>query len=198
MNSPVKKSVTVWIDRTAARLLSKMSEDHRAAEAEYVEALVKERVMRRDARIRAAAVRAERWPQIAVVVAHALVERLAEPDLAGPWPPLTEAEAARLSLSGGWPGPQSRRTRYVQRSYDLPAPLVIQLRTAAWRMSEEPLSRLEALGMIGPATLGLSEAEQAERARLAARLYPPGRIVREALDRYGPVPAPVAPVPTEN
>jgi hypothetical protein len=117
------------------------------------------------------------------VVARAVERRLAEPDLAGPWRPLTTAEAEELALSGRWPGP-SLGVSMVQRNYKLPAGLVTRLRTAAWRTSEEPLRALRERGLVGAALL--SPAERELRDELAERLYPVPRIVREALARYGP------------
>jgi len=178
--------VTVWVTLTSARLLAKMSETHRAERAEYVRDLVAGGVKSREARIRAALLQPERWPRIQEVVAEALRLRLAEPDLFGPWRPLIAAEAARLALAGSWPGPRFAGPRLVQRNYPMPAPLATQLRTASWRVSEDPLTRLEEQGLVGPGTVNLTGDQQVERTRLAALLYPPGRIVREALERYGP------------
>ncbi|MFE7194462.1 hypothetical protein [Kitasatospora sp. NPDC057541] len=180
--------ITVWVQFESAKLLSKMAENQRGEEADFVADLVRGGMRKRDARVRAAAVRAERWPSISAVVGRALEERLAEEDLAGPWKGLTPAELARLSLSGAWPGPTTGQ-RLVQRRYSLPSAMVLRLRTISWRLSEGPLTALEERGLIGQRVLSLSDEEHAERLRLAAQLYPVGRIVREALARYGPVPA---------
>ncbi|MEU7095904.1 hypothetical protein [Kitasatospora aureofaciens] len=180
--------ITVWVQFSAASLLEKMIRQHRAEEHEYVETLIEQGLKKREARIQAAALRPERWPSIGVVVADALDLRLTETDLAGPWAPLTAAEAARLSLSGSWPGPWTGQ-HLVQRNYSLPTPLVNWLRTVSWRKSQDALQALEDRGLVGRRVLTLNEAEQRDRLHLAAQLYPPGRIVREALERYGPIPA---------
>ncbi|MFI1869705.1 hypothetical protein [Streptomyces jumonjinensis] len=139
---------------------------------------------KRQARIAAARMRPDRWPGLETVVALAVEHRLAEADLAGPWAELTEAEAAELALSGRWPGP-SLQISLVQRNYKLPAATVTAMRTAAWRLSEEPLRELRKRGLVG-AGLVLDREERRIRDELAARLYPVPRIIREALGRYGP------------
>ncbi|MFM9449128.1 hypothetical protein [Streptomyces acidiscabies] len=126
--------------------------------------------------------RPDRWPPLETIVAAAVEQRLAEPDMAGPWPELTEAEEEELALSGRWPG-ASLGISMVQRNYKLPSDLVRRLRTAAWRRSEEPMRELHARGLVG-AGLVLTDAQRAVRDELAAQLYPVPRIVRQALTRY--------------
>jgi len=187
MNENGKTNMTVWVGLTTARLLQKMSEDHRKAEKSHVKGLEEKSMERRAARIEGAALRAERWPTIETVVADCIRARLAEPDLCGPWHALTNTEAARLALSGRWPGPMVPGV-LTERNYSLPTTLAVGLRTASWRVSEQALDLLERRGLVG-AGPGLSGARLAERNELAAILHSPGRIVRQALDRYGPVAA---------
>ncbi|WP_030186362.1 hypothetical protein [Streptomyces sp. NRRL S-813] len=128
--------------------------------------------------------RQERWPTLESVVALAVEQHLAEPDLAGPWPKLTANEEQRLARAGRWPG-TSLGIPMVQRNYKLPNSLVTRLRTTAWRMSEEPLNLLHKRGLVDTSP-HLDDDERALRNELAAQLYPVPRIVREALTRYGP------------
>ena len=179
-----KLPVTVMIfARQAARfdLLKKRQElEERATLA----ALEEEGKERREARKIVARMRPREWPPIESYVAAAVDQRLCEPDLAGPWRPLTDDERAELALSGRWPGPGLGGL--VQRNYSLPEELVIRLRTAAWRMSEDALRELRRRRLLGAAVLGLDETQRLQRAELVARLYPVPRIVREALTYYGP------------
>jgi len=154
-------------------------------EGATVDALVKKQgYARRQARIIVARMRPTEWPSLEMVVATAIERRLAEPDLAGPWRPLTQAEEEELALSGRWPGP-SQGLPMSQRNYKLPSGLVTQLRRAAWRVSEAPMRELYKRGLVG-AGLSLTDVQKQLRDDLAARLYPVPRVVREALARYGP------------
>lgn len=179
-----KIPVTVMIYAYQAARLDLVKKQQRLEEKATVNALVGQGNTRRQARIIVARMRPEEWPPLEAIVAAAVKQRLDEPDLAGPWPELTEAEQAGLALSGRWPGP-SLGVSMVQRNYDFPTDVVKRLRTASWRLSEAPLRELEDLGLVG-AGLVLTEAQKQRRDELAARLYPVPRIVREALARYGP------------
>ncbi|MCX5199704.1 hypothetical protein OOK31_38505 [Streptomyces sp. NBC_00249] len=174
-----KTSVTAWIYASHAARFELLKKRYREEERATVTALVREGKKMRQARIIVAGMRAVEWPSLATIVAAAVDVRLSAPDLAGPWRPLSDPERDRLALSGRWPGPATDAT-LVQRNYALPSPLVERLRTAAWRVSEEPLSELEGLGLVGSG-LRLSEDQVETRNRLAARLYPVPRIIREAL-----------------
>jgi hypothetical protein len=178
-----KVRVTAWITAPQAGALRLVSKRHREEEAAYIRALEKDGMRHREARIAAAAKRREWWPPIEELVAAAVERRLAEPDLAGPWEPLAAWEAGRMALSGRWPGP-AVGPRLVQRNWALPIDLVIALRTASWRLSEEPLAELDRRKLIGSGRV-LSDAERAERDRLAELLYSPARIIRQALEPYG-------------
>ncbi|MFJ9523256.1 hypothetical protein ACIRPK_34075 [Kitasatospora sp. NPDC101801] len=148
--------------------------------AEFLASLRAEGKAGREARLELARVRADWWPPLDVLVAGCLRQRLAEPDLAGPWEPLTEEETLGMTLSGRWPGPAPRTP--VRRSYELPSSLVTELRTASWRMSEPSLLRMDRQGLLYGGHW--SDSEAAERERLAQLIYSPARIVREALERY--------------
>jgi hypothetical protein len=182
-----KTSVTVWIYAYQAAQFEALKRIQAVEEKEEIELLVRQGETRKQARILVARMRPERWPPLETFVAAAVVQRLAEPDLAGPWPELTAAEEEELALSGRWPG-ASLGVSMVQRNYKLPVDLVRQLRTAAWRRSERPMRELHARGLVG-AGLVLTDADKAVRDELAAQLYPVPRIVREALARYEPVTA---------
>ncbi|MFC9431471.1 hypothetical protein [Streptomyces sp. NPDC056987] len=177
---------TVWISAQHAARLRALYKKNRRGEAAYVEELVAEGLSRTEARVAAQRARAERWPALNTVVAGALTRRLAEPDLRGPWRALSADEAARLALAGRWPGANERGL--AQRNYELPTDLLTALRTAAWRVSEGPLAELDALGLVRNST-SLGPVERERRRILVDRVYSPPRIVREALDRYGPQPS---------
>ncbi|MFF4647481.1 hypothetical protein [Streptomyces sp. NPDC001389] len=179
-----KTPVTVMIYAYQAGRLGLMKRQQAMEQKATLEALENQGNTRKQARIIVARMRPVEWPSLETVVARAVEQRLDEQDLAGPWPPLTETEAEELALSGRWPGP-SLGISMSQRNYKLPSDLVTRLRTAAWRVSEEPLRELNARGLVGTG-LVLTEAEREKRDELAALLYPVPRIVREALARYGP------------
>jgi hypothetical protein len=177
-----KISVTLWIYAYQAAEFEALKRIQAAQEKAEVDLLVSQGRTKRQARILVARMRPDRWPPLETLVAAAIEQRLAEPDMAGPWEALTEAEEEELALSGRWPGP-SLGISMVQRNYKLSVDLVTRLRTAAWRRSERPMRELHARGLVG-AGLVLTDAQKAVRDELAAQLYPVPRIVREALARY--------------
>ncbi|MFI9332943.1 hypothetical protein ACIGZJ_36085 [Kitasatospora sp. NPDC052868] len=176
-----KTKLTASITVQQAGRLALRSKRYRKEQSEYLEELRKEGLTQREARLEMARVRAEWWPPLEEVVAAALDLRLAEPDLAGPWPELTEEEELGMALSGRWPGP-ALPARLCQRNYLVPTDLVRRLRTASWRVSAEPLALLGDGGLVRVSHLPGNL--QAERERLADLVHSPGRIVRQALDRY--------------
>jgi hypothetical protein len=188
-----KKGFTVSISALQADTLRRISRHHRKEEREFVEQLVREGKDVSAARSEGARVRPVRWPSLAVLVERALERRLAEEDLAGPWPELTAEEAGRLAQSGRWPGPDSGAV-LVERNYPLPEPLVVAVRTAAWRVSEEPLRQLAEEGLAGDGVV-VSGRRLERREELVERIFSPSRITREALSRFGPEP-PADPAPT--
>ncbi|MGA5824105.1 hypothetical protein ACPC54_40445 [Kitasatospora sp. NPDC094028] len=164
--------ITVSITPQQASRFNLRKRRHKLEQDEYLKELRKEGLTHREARVQLALIRPDTWPPLDVVVAAALRQRLAEPDLAGPWERLTPEEEGEMKLSGRWPGP-APDVRLVERNYLLPSELVTKLRTASWRVSARPLA------LYSP-SLG-----RAERERLADLIHSPGRIVRQALDRYG-------------
>jgi hypothetical protein len=116
------------------------------------------------------------------------VRRPWQEGLAGPWLPLTAGERTRLSLSGRWPACLSGcENGTAERAFTLDDKVVLQLRTAAWRVSEPVLKELEEKNLIGPQA-HLSEEARVERDRLGAKLYPSSRIAREAVEDHWPDP----------
>lgn len=182
-----KTSVTVMIYAYQAGRLDLLKKQQVMEEKATLAALVNQGNTRRQARIIVARMRPAEWPSLETVVARAVEQRLDEPDLAGPWRPLTADEEDELALSGRWPGP-SMGISMAQRNYGLPSDLVKRLRVASWRVSETPMRELRELGLVG-AGLVLSAEQKARRDELAVRLYPVPRIIREALARYGPAAA---------
>lgn len=179
---------------------------HRESETQFFKSLVEERAadlaelvgtpqweravarLRRQARMEAAEARPVHWPALDVLMERALKERLQLEDLAGPWLPLTAGERTRLSLSGRWPACLSGcENGTAERAFTLDDKVVLQLRTAAWRVSEPVLKELEEKNLIGPQA-DLSEEARVERDRLAAKLYPSSRIAREAVEDHWPDP----------
>ncbi|MEV5348968.1 hypothetical protein [Streptomyces achromogenes] len=201
-----KQRIPLQLSVQQAGRLRLLIRRHRAEETEYVntrtaeeaESLTEEEGspaweravarIRRAVRVEAAGHRPEWWPSLDVLMGEALEARLKLPDLAGPWPPLTNFERARLSLTGRWPACLSGLEHgTAERSFTLNVDLVLRLRTAAWRISEPILKELEEKNLTGPSR-DLSEEARAERDRLAALLYPPSRIAREAVDKHWPIP----------
>ncbi|MFH8350233.1 hypothetical protein [Streptomyces sp. NPDC018045] len=176
--------MTIWVTASQGARLAAMKKRFRLEESAYIEELKGEGKTSREARAEAAAQRAEWWPSVTDLVAAAVRRRLAEPDLAGPWAPLSRAERAQLALAGAWPGPHPGGL--VERKYQFPSDLAMSLRTAAWRVSEHALAELRARGLVGTGDLGLSGAQVRTRHELIEKLHPPGRIVRQALTRHGP------------
>ncbi|WP_435137314.1 hypothetical protein [Actinacidiphila sp. bgisy144] len=178
------EKITVWITASQAGRLSLLDRKRRIEEAATIHDLVNRGMDRRTARLEVARMRPGTWPSLSVVVCAAVRRRLADPDLVGPWAPLTEEEAGRMTLAGRWPGPRSE-VRLQQRNYMFPDDLASALRTASWRVSERPLRELESRGLVG-ASLRLSPDQVRQRDDLALQLFSPARIVREALEAYGP------------
>ncbi|MFC9233620.1 hypothetical protein ACFTZI_32475 [Streptomyces decoyicus] len=181
MEESQKTRITVWIFATQGGRLAKLARQQREEKKATVKALIAEGKKSREARIIVAAMT---WPALEELVADAVRLRLAEPDLAGPWRPLSRTEAAELSLSGRWPG-ASKGISLVERNYSLPSDLVESLRTASWRVSVKTLRELHRKGLVGSG-VKLTEEQKRQRDELAERLHSPGRIVRQALARFGP------------
>lgn len=174
--------LTVWITASQAAHFTMLDRRRRLEEKATLDRLVAEGIPKMEARMTVARMRPGTWPSIQVRVAVSVRRRLAEPDLAGPWEPLTEAERERMALAGRWPGPQPGGG-LAQRNYDMPSELVTALRTASFRVSAGPLDELERLGLVGSG-LVLTAPERARRDELAQLIHSPGRIVRQALDRH--------------
>jgi hypothetical protein len=184
MDSMNVEKLSVAITVSQASRLRALSRSNAAGKRRFVRR-VGSRIGVRRARLAVPTLAPRRWPTIEAVVAAALVERLAEADLAGPWEPLSDAEVAETKLSGRWPGPAVGGL--VMRNYALPSDLVTRLRCASFRVSAEPLRELYARGLVGEEALSLlTDAQMDLRNELVDRLHSPGRIVRQALARYGP------------
>ncbi|MFF0754352.1 hypothetical protein [Streptomyces sp. NPDC004267] len=177
------------IDVEHAKRLTDLRKKQRREMADWVASLVEESnggISRAEARLRAQELRRELWPTHDQHVEAAVRQRLAEPDLAGPWEPLTGDEEEIVSLAGrgfgkNYPG------FLAKRAYSLPVSLVLELRTAAVRVSEGPLAELEALGLLyNSVTYSFEEFEK--RNKLVKQVLSVPRIVRQGLERYGPWP----------
>lgn len=181
------KRITVWVTKPIKIGLENHITKARAAEQAWIAEEVKKGRDRREVRAEAMGLRPKRWPVQDVLVTNAVRRRLEREDLAGPWEPLTRAEAGRLRLAGRWPGPDMTGL-VAERQFGLPAELVTQLRTASWRVSEEWLRLLEEEDLVGRP---LEDWERERRDELAAHLLSPAR------DRppgaLGPVRAALAP-----
>ncbi|MFG3229890.1 hypothetical protein ACGF07_34595 [Kitasatospora sp. NPDC048194] len=173
-----KLSVSLSVQLAAQLDLRKRR--HQQERADYKKQLEGEKMSPRAIRLELARVAPDWWPSLDVLVSGCVRRRLAEPDLAGPWAPLTEEEAVGLRLSGRWPGPAVRTP--VRRSYLLPSDLIRDLRTASWRVSAPALETFERQGLTYDGHWSASQL--AERRRLAEQIHSPSRIVRQALERY--------------
>lgn len=176
--------MTVWITAAQASGLALLDKRRRLEEQETKAQLIRSGLTSNEARIQIIHMRPEHWPALEDIVASSLRRRLADEDLAREWDPLTRDELDRLMLCGRWPGPNNG-IRLAQRNYDFPADLVLQLRTAAWRMSERALAELHERRLVGSGKK-LTEEQRRVRDELALQLYPPARIVRQALTNYPP------------
>ncbi|MFI9052431.1 hypothetical protein [Streptomyces sp. NPDC053427] len=184
-----RKTYSFAIDVQHASRFTAIRKKQRREMADWASELAynsKGKITRAQARLEARRRRPELWPTLDEYVEQAMRKRLAEEDLAGPWEPLTPAEEEVATLSGRgfgkhYPG------YLITRAYDLPPSLVRQLRTAAIRVSEKPLTELEELGLLYH-SLHYTMEEQQQRDELVGKVISAPRIVRQALERYGPWP----------
>ncbi|MEV0487268.1 hypothetical protein AB0I69_42550 [Streptomyces sp. NPDC050508] len=184
-----RRTYSFAIDVQHASRFTAIRRKQRREMAEWAHELAynsKGKITRAEARLEARRRRPELWPTLDEYVERAVRKRLAEEDLAGPWEPLTVAETEAATLSGRgfgkhYPG------HLITRAYDLPPSLVRALRTAAIRVSEEPLAELDELGLLYN-SLNYTIEEQEQRTELVERVLSAPRIVRQALERYGPWP----------
>lgn len=169
--------ITVWVTGQIKSSLDAHRDKCARAETAFVQGQIDRGVKKRVARAEAALVRAERWPTQDVLVTRAVRTYLERPHLAGPWEPLSPAEAGRMRLAGRWPGPKMGDL-VTERQFGLPVEVVLQVRTASWRISEPFLKQLEEEGLLGRL---LDAPERARRDDLAGNLLTPGQIIRDAL-----------------
>lgn len=177
------------IDVEHAKRLTALRRVQRRAMAEWVHEQVEESnggITRDQARLEAQRRRSELWPTLDQHVELAVRQRLAEDDLAGPWKPLTVREMEFATLAGRGIG-KNYPGFLITRTYELPVSLLTQLRTASIRVSEEPLKEMEELGLLYT-TLDYSFEEYEKREELVKRVMSVPRIVRQALERFGPWP----------
>lgn len=175
------------LDVEHAERFKTLRKEQRWAMAEWVHDLVEESnggITRDEARLAARRRRSELWPTLDQYVERAIRQRLAEADLAGPWEPLTVMEEEFATLAGRGIG-KNYPGSLITRTYELPLPLLKQLRTAAIRVSEEPLKEMEELGLLY-STLDYTFEEYEKREELVKRVMSVPRIVRQALERFGP------------
>ncbi|MGW0562896.1 hypothetical protein ACWDZ4_20310 [Streptomyces sp. NPDC003016] len=175
------------IDVIHASRLTAIKKKHARAMAKHAQELRGEGMSATEARLTVRRLRPELWPTLSGIVARAVEKRLAEPDLAGPWTPLDPDEEEIAALSGRGPG-KNYLGHLVTRTYELPTALVKALRTASVRVSAAPLAKLDELGLTYN-SLHYSEEEQRQREELIELVFSAPRIVRQALERYGPWPS---------
>jgi|SRR5690606_30644289 len=180
--------VTIHMSEDLATRITSTARSYRLAEKTWRQlSLASARDPRERKRIRVEAKlrRKSEWPTEDHLVEACLRGRMAQPDLARDWPPLTPEERAELELPGMWPGSERPDEDFgtpltVTLDYDL----VWQARTAAWRISkpwiEEILSR--GLGNLR----GLTEERRDERAALGAHVLTFGAIVRQGIQEHWP------------
>ncbi|MFD9248290.1 hypothetical protein [Streptomyces bottropensis] len=177
------------IDVEHANRFTTLRREQRRAMAEWVADLVEESnggITRAEAQLEARRRRSELWPTLDQHVERAVEKRLAEEDLAGPWEPLTAVEEEFATLAGRGIG-KNYPGYLITRTYELPASMIKALRTAAIRVSEEPLKELEALGLLYN-SLEYTPEEYEKREELVKQVMSAPRIVRQALERHGPWP----------
>lgn len=177
------------IDVEHAKRFSDLRKEQRRAMAEWARERAEKsrgRITSAQARLEARRRRSELWPTLDQYVERALRKRLAEEDLLGPWEPLTPEEEEIAVLSGRGIG-KNYPGYLATRAYNLPVSLLQQLRTTAIRVSEEPLKELEERGLLY-ATQLYSGEDYVKREELVEKVMSAPRIVRQALERYGPWP----------
>lgn len=174
------------IDAIHASRLTAIKKKNARAMADHAWELRREGMSPTAARLTVRRMRPELWPTLSDIVARAIEKRLAEPDLAGPWVPLTLDEEELATLSGRGPG-KNYLGHLITRTYELPISLVKALRTASVRVSEEPLAKLEELGLTYN-SLDFTPEERDQREELIELVLSAPRVVRQALERYGPWP----------
>ncbi len=177
---------TFAIDAIHAARLTAIKKKNARGMADHTRELKNSGMGSHEARLLTRRMRSESWPTLSDIVARAIRQRLEEEDLAGPWAPLTQEEREVASLSGrgfgrNYPGV------LVSRTYELPISLVEELRTASIRVSEEPLAKLDELGLTYN-SLDYTVEEQEERDQLIELVFSAPRVVRQGLERYGPWP----------
>uniref|UniRef100_UPI003F490DF1 hypothetical protein n=1 Tax=unclassified Streptomyces TaxID=2593676 RepID=UPI003F490DF1 len=180
-----KRNVVVWLDEESANALGAMAEANVDAQNEW---LAEQRAALgvqdgdptpEDVRLEMMALRPDNWPGESLLLESAMRRRLALPDLAGPWVPLTERELAIQRLPGRRIGtPTQKFDRKL--AFDLDPHLVLQALTAAYRVSEPVVTALIRENLVGPRPRRSREALARKRA-LQADIYTLGRIVREAI-----------------
>ncbi|MEY9961543.1 hypothetical protein [Streptacidiphilus sp. MAP5-52] len=169
--------ITVWVTGPIKSTLDAYHDNCAKAEAEFIRSKISGGAEKRAARAEAARLRPERWPTQDVLATAAVRRYLREPHLAGPWEPLSPRELGRMRLAGRWPGPKLGGL-VAERQFGLPADVVLQVRTASWRISKEWLDLLEEEGLVG---VKLDAEDRARRDELASNLLTPGQIIRDAL-----------------
>ncbi|MET9528212.1 hypothetical protein [Streptomyces coeruleorubidus] len=189
-NEPeAREKCSFAIDVEHAKRFTALRREQRRAMAEWVRDLVEESnggISRDEARLEARRRRSELWPTLDQHVERAVRQRLAEEDLAGPWEPLTATEVEFATLAGRGIG-KNYPGYLITRTYELPLSLIRDLRTAAIRVSEGPLKELEELGLLYN-SLDYTPEEYDKREELVKRVMSAPRIVRQALERFGPWP----------
>jgi len=171
--------ITVWVTGPIKSTLDAYHDKCAKAQANFIKAEIANGKEKKAARAEAARVRPERWPTQDVLVTAAVCRYLQTPDLAGPWEPLTAVELGQMRLAGRWPGPQIGGL-VTERQFGFPAEVVLQVRTASYRISEPWLKQLKEEGLVG---VKLDAEDRARRDTLAANLVTPAQIIRRALDQ---------------
>ncbi|MFC7845349.1 hypothetical protein [Streptomyces sp. NPDC057382] len=180
--------VTVHMSEDLATRISSTARSYRLAEKTWRRlSLLNARDSRERKKIRVEAElrRRTEWPTEDHLVEACVRGRMAQPDLARDWRPLTEEEKAELSLPGMWPGSERPGEDFgTPFACTLDYDLVWRARTAAWRISEPWIEEIlrQGLGNLR----GLSEEQRDRRAALGAHVLTFGAIVRQGIADHWP------------
>ncbi|WP_073229336.1 hypothetical protein [Streptomyces sp. NBRC 110465] len=182
-----KLNTFVWLHTSQGDALREIARNNARAEAAWI-ADQRERLnlgpddptpeaVRREA----LALRPGTWPGASHLVEASMRVRLAAPDLAGPWQPLTPDERETQRLAGRRIGTPNQH--FADKiAVDIAPDIIDAARLAAYRVSEPVIAQLRAENLIGPGA-SRSRAARARRDELQAQIYTLGRIAREAINR---------------
>ncbi|MEW2302111.1 hypothetical protein AB0958_19395 [Streptomyces sp. NPDC006655] len=182
------KRVTIHMSPDLALRISSTARSYREAEKTWRRLSLESATtsaQKKSIRIEAELRRPTEWPTEDHLAEACLRGRMAQPDLARDWEPLTEEERVALTLPGMWPGSERPGEDFSAAfACTLDYDLVWQARTAAWRISEPWIKVILAEGLGN--LRGLSPEQRERRQALGAHVITFGAIVRQGIKKHWP------------